>query len=109
MKIEPEILSEYFKPVYIFGSKLKEEKEFFLQIVDNEKRKNRLESHFFGKGDEVTWFVQEFKLPLYCPAEIDNKPEEIKPEEVLKRLHEVSNSKPFTDNLFKPLPNAELF
>lgn len=55
------------KPIFIFGTKLKTESEFFLQVVDNEKRKSTLERKFLMMP-EIDWFVIEHIAPLYMEA-----------------------------------------
>lgn len=104
MQLQPEQLNEYFKPVFIFASKTQSETVFFLQIVDSEKRANRLKSFFLGKGDEITWYMYKTTLPLYCPPEID-------------KVDFFDINLPVTDQTinpvnetgYKPISNAELF
>jgi len=65
MRIELNNKNLNSKEVYIFGSKLKSENEFFLQIVDSEKKRSRMESYFLGVSDYIDFFIMPVNCPVY--------------------------------------------
>lgn len=90
----PELLPDTF---FLFGSKLKTENKFFLQIVETEKKKKRLEKHFSSLL-YLDWYCMPLIAPSWKDAEEIQTPE-IEPEN--KPQSQPEEQQP--EYIFKPL------